>query len=803
MSNETKQNTVKITINDKEMEVAAGSMLIDIADENDIHIPRFCYHKKLSIAANCRMCLVEVEKAPKPMPACATPVNEGMVVWTRSEKALTAQKDNMEFLLINHPLDCPICDQGGECELQDLSMASGGSTSSYHEVKRVVVDKDIGELVSTEMTRCIQCTRCIRFGEEIAGMRELGATGRGDRMEIGTFVEKSLASELSGNIIDICPVGALTAKPSRYHSRAWEMMQSPSIASHDSVGSNVNLHTFKKKLVRVVAGENEAINECWISDRDRFSYEGVNSEDRAESPMIKVDGVWKKVTWDEALEAVTAYFRMVSADEIGVLASPRATLEELYLLQKSMRAIGVNNIDHRLRQTDFNEQESAGLFPWLGMKISELEKQNAFLLVGSNVRQDQPMINHRIRKATLQGAKVMCINPFELDFNYDVEHQVASSPSAMVDSLAALAVASFALSKTKIPAGLTDLLGGIKPSKTDKAIVNKLQDADNAVVFLGNLSVQNPSFSTLRALASLIAENTGAKLGYLADSANTAGAWLAGAVPHRKEAGGSVEVVGHSITQMLNNPKKIFVLLDVEPLYDCDNSQQAKEVMDQAECVISISPYVSGNILSCADIILPSAAFSETSGTYVNTEGQWQSFRAATGSFAEARPAWKILRVLGNKLNVAGFDYVSSTDVRDELKAICDEMPVVNNDFEVSGIYTRPDKVSEEKLQRIGEIGKYSGDSLVRRATSLQKSAPEQDAIHLGSQEIERLGLQTVVEESIHGVPVTVNVKQGDEVVTIPLLVNDNIPDGCALLASGTQTSSLLGSAFGEIEIMI
>jgi len=803
MSNETKQNTVKITINDKEMEVAAGSMLIDIADENDIHIPRFCYHKKLSIAANCRMCLVEVEKAPKPMPACATPVNEGMVVWTRSEKALTAQKDNMEFLLINHPLDCPICDQGGECELQDLSMASGGSTSSYHEVKRVVVDKDIGELVSTEMTRCIQCTRCIRFGEEIAGMRELGATGRGDRMEIGTFVEKSLASELSGNIIDICPVGALTAKPSRYHSRAWEMMQSPSIASHDSVGSNVNLHTFKKKLVRVVAGENEDINECWISDRDRFSYEGVNSEDRAESPMIKVDGVWKKVTWDEALEAVTAYFRMVSADEIGVLASPRATLEELYLLQKSMRAIGVNNIDHRLRQTDFNEQESAGLFPWLGMKISELEKQNAFLLVGSNVRQDQPMINHRIRKATLQGAKVMCINPFELDFNYDVEHQVASSPSAMVDSLAALAVASFALSKTKIPAGLTDLLGGIKPSKTDKAIVNKLQDADNAVVFLGNLSVQNPSFSTLRALASLIAENTGAKLGYLADSANTAGAWLAGAVPHRKEAGGSVEVVGHSITQMLNNPKKIFVLLDVEPLYDCDNSQQAKEVMDQAECVISISPYVSGNILSCADIILPSAAFSETSGTYVNTEGQWQSFRAATGSFAEARPAWKILRVLGNKLNVAGFDYVSSTDVRDELKAICDEMPVVNNDFEVSGIYTRPDKVSEEKLQRIGEIGKYSGDSLVRRATSLQKSAPEQDAIHLGSQEIERLGLQTVVEESIHGVPVTVNVKQGDEVVTIPLLVNDNIPDGCALLASGTQTSSLLGSAFGEIEIMI
>lgn len=806
---EDKQDRVKITINDKEMEVVAGSMLIDIADESDIHIPRFCYHKKLSIAANCRMCLVEVEKAPKPMPACATPVNEGMVVWTHSEKALTAQKDNMEFLLINHPLDCPICDQGGECELQDLSMASGGSTSSYQEIKRVVVDKDIGELVATEMTRCIQCTRCIRFGEEIAGMRELGATGRGDRMEIGTFVEQSLTSELSGNIIDICPVGALTAKPSRYNSRAWEMIQSPSIASHDSVGSNVHLHTFKKKLVRVVAGENEAINECWISDRDRFSYEGVNSKDRAESPMIKVDGIWKKVTWDEALEAVTAYFRMVTADEIGVLASPRATIEELYLLQKTMRAIGVNSIDHRLRQTDFNEQESAGLFPWLGVDIAELENQNAFLLIGSNVRQDQPMINHRIRKAALQGAKVMCVNPFELELNYDVAHQVVSSPVEMVDSLAVLAKASFTSSKAKIPAGLNDLLADVKVTKTDKEIIENLKDAvgeDNAsgaLVLLGNLSVQNPAYSTLRALASLIAENTGAKLGYLADAANTAGAWLAGAVPHRKEAGGSVDFAGHSVTQMLNKTKKIFVLLDVEPLFDCDNAQQAKAVMDQAECIISISPYASGNMLSCADIILPSAAFSETSGTYVNVEGLWQSFRAATQNFADARPAWKILRVLGNKLDVEGFDYVSSTDVRDELKAICDATPAVNNDFEVSGIYMRPDAASVDKLQRIGEVAKYSADSLVRRATSLQKSAPEQDAIHLSGKEIERLGLQRILDESIHGVPVTVNVKQGDEVVSMPLLVNDNIPDGCALLGSGTQVSSLLGAAFGEIEIVI
>ncbi len=382
--NSVAANMVTFTINDKEHKAAPGSMLIEVTDAADIHIPRFCYHKKLTVAANCRMCLVEVEKAPKPLPACATPVMEGMKVWTKSEKALTAQKDTMEFLLINHPLDCPICDQGGECELQDLSMAFGGSTSNYQELKRVVVDKDIGELVSTEMTRCIQCTRCIRFGEEISGMRELGATGRGDRMEVGTFVEKNIDSELSGNIIDICPVGALTAKPSRYHSRSWEMLQSEGIGSHDCVGSNVRLHTFKNKLVRVIAGENEAINECWISDRDRFSYQGVYAEDRVKSPMIKKNGIWKVVDWSIAIEAVATQLNDVTPDAIGVLASPRATIEEQYLLQKLMRSIGVNNIDHRLRQTDFNEQENSDLFPALGLNITDIENLDAVMLIGSN-----------------------------------------------------------------------------------------------------------------------------------------------------------------------------------------------------------------------------------------------------------------------------------------------------------------------------------------------------------------------------------------------------------------------------------
>ncbi len=786
---------IKITVDDKELEVAAGTMLIEVTDAVGIHIPRFCYHKKLSVAANCRMCLVEVEKAPKPMPACATPVNDGMKVWTRSEKALSAQKDTMEFLLINHPLDCPICDQGGECELQDLSMGFGGSSSDYQEIKRVVVDKDIGELIATEMTRCIQCTRCVRFGEEVAGMREMGATGRGDRMEIGTFVEKSLSSELSGNIIDICPVGALTAKPSRYKSRAWEMMQSPSIAPHDCVGSSVNLHTFKGDLVRVVAGENEDINECWISDRDRFSYQGVNAKDRVKSPMIKQNGVWKKVDWNEALEAVSEKLKSVNTDNIGVLASSCATIEELYLLQKSLRAIGVNNIDHRLRQTDFNDQESMGLFPWLGMSITDIEQQDAILLVGSNIRKEQPLLNHRIRNAVIQNSsKVMTVNPFEIDFNYDVESQSVSSPQDMVNTLAIIAKASISLNKAKVPAGLSDLLKSVRANSDAKAIAETLKKAEKSVVFLGELSVQHPNYSTLRALVAVVSENTGATLGYLAESANTVGAWLAGVVPHREEAGKVSNNVGKNAVEMAMNPPKIYLLLDVEPEFACDDPQLAQQAMEAAECVISISPFANANMLSNADIILPSASYSETSGTYVNAEGVWQSFRAAAKSSSDVRPAWKILRVLGNKLGVDGFDYVSSTDVRDELKVACDAESGVSNHFEVSGIYIAPEKL--DGLQRIGAVAEFCGDSVQRRATALQKSAPEQETMQLNSAEIQRLSLQDAVENSS-----LVTVTQGNEKLSMPVLVNDLIPDGCVLIASGTQSSSVLGSAFGSIEI--
>lgn len=795
MSKPATENQIKISINNKEFEVDAGSMLIEVADQVDIHIPRFCYHKKLSVAANCRMCLVEVENAPKPLPACATPVTDGMKVWTKSKAALAAQKDTMEFLLINHPLDCPICDQGGECELQDLSMAFGGDSSEYHEIKRVVADKDIGELVATEMTRCIQCTRCVRFGEEVSGMREMGATGRGDRMEIGTYVQKSLNSELSGNIIDICPVGALTAKPSRYHSRAWEMMQSDSIASHDSVGSNVRLHTFKNKLVRVVAGENEEINECWISDRDRFSYQGVYSGDRVKTPMIKKNGVWKEVNWQTALEETVSQLRSVDADDIGIFASPRASVEELYLLQKCMRSIGVNNIDHRLRQVDFNDQETMGLFPWLGMSIAEIENQDVLLLVGSNVRRNQPMLNHRIRKASLKGAKVMCINPIDVDFNYPLEVEISSNPREMLETLVAVAKAA----KIKAPKGSEDLFKDTKANVDAKAIFKTLKDAKNSAVFLGAINIQHPSYSTIRVLSLLIAEKTGSTFGYLGESANTSGAWLSGFVPHRKEAGEVLKNQGMHTSQMLSNPRKVYVLLDVEPEADMDNPQQARVAMDQADCVIAVTPYANDSLLSTANIILPSSAYSETSGTYVNVEGTWQSFKAAAKSYKDARPAWKIFRVLGNMLDVEGFDYISSSDVKNEIEELCSKAPTVDNTFEITGEYQNMKAASKDKLYRIGMVGEFCNDSLVRRATALQKSNTEQNAVQINAKTAENAGLDSLPDNETS----MVNVKQGEVVVTMPLQINEHVPDNCAVLASGTEASRQLGSAFGEIEISV
>ncbi|MBD3618451.1 MAG: NADH-quinone oxidoreductase subunit G [Chromatiales bacterium] len=784
------EDQVNIEINGIPLKAKPGVMLIDVADANGIQIPRFCYHKKLSVAANCRMCLVEVERAPKPMPACATPVAEGMKVYTQSPRAISAQQGTMEFLLINQPLDCPICDQGGECELQDIAMGYGEDVSRYTEQKRVVKDKNIGPLIATDMTRCIHCTRCVRFGEEIAGLRELGATGRGEHMEIGTYVEKSVSSELSGNVIDLCPVGALTAKPSRYRARAWELLQHASVAPHDAIGSNLYLHTFQGKVVRAVPRDNEAINECWISDRDRFSYEGINSGERLQRPMLKQGGKWQEVDWEVALEAVVKGLKDIESEDIGALLSPNATLEELYLAQKWLRGLGVANIDHRLRQIDFSDQAAAPLFPWLGMALEDLDHLDAALLVGSNIRKDQPIAGHRLRKAAMNGAAVMAVNPRDFGFNFRMAEQCIDSPSAMVDRLAGIARAVLEAAGATAPAAVADLVGKGSAGAAEKAIAGRLKDAEKGVVLLGTIALQHPAAAALRALAAVIAEHTGLTLGFLPDAANAAGGWLAGALPHRGVAGAALEQPGLDARAMLAQPRKAYVLLGVEPELDCANPAMAMAAMQAAGFVVGLTPFVTERMKQYADVLLPIATFAETAGTFVNAEGRWQSFNGVTNPPGEARPGWKVLRVLANLSGVNGFDYMAAEEAREELKAA-----FAGVEFDNRLALDTPVKtpVAVSGLQRIGAVPIYAVDGLVRRAASLQATADGQDrAARLNGAEAREHGLLDAER---------VRVRQGDASAALDLVIDDGIPAGCVWVPAGVAETIELADAFGAVEI--
>lgn len=778
------EELVTFTVDGQELKAPKGSMLITATDAAGITIPRFCYHKKLSVAANCRMCLVDVEKAPKPLPACATPIMPGMIVHTKSARAIAAQKSVMEFLLINHPLDCPICDQGGECELQDVSMGFGGDVSQYSDIKRVVFDKDIGPLISTELTRCIQCTRCIRFGEEIAGMRELGATDRGDRMVIGTFIEKSVDSEMSGNAIDVCPVGALTAKPSRFTARAWEMVQHPAIAPHDGVGSNIFVHTWRGKVMRVVPRENEALNEVWISDRDRFSYQALYTADRLARPMIKKDGDWQETSWDEALQVAVSGVQTViksqGADAFGVWASPAATLEELYLLQKITRGLGSDNIDHRLRQMDFSDQDLAPVMPWLGQNIEALEKVNAALLIGSYVRKDQPLIAHRLRKAAVHNkAKISFVNPRKFDWHLPVAHECAAAD--MVQQLAAIAKAC------GVNAGhLSALINAATVEDAHQQIANELKQATNATVLLGNIAMQHPQLAAIRQLAAAIAETTNSVFGYLPEAANSAGAWLAGAVPHRGAAGVDAAIKGKAVADM---SCKAMLTFNIEPEFDCANGSQALSRIKAAEFVVAVSSYATDNIKSYADVILPLATFTETSGTYVNGEGFWQGFQGVTQPFGESRPGWKILRVLGNLFNLENFEYVSSQDVKDELKTQCQALQLSNQ------LAARTPVVEKMPagLQRLGDAPIYTVDVLVRRAAALQKTADAmQSAVRINSKQAQASGVMNAEK---------IKVTQAGGFAYLALAIDESIPDGCVWIAAATASTATLGAPFGAIEI--
>ncbi len=668
---------VNIEVDGKPVEARPGQMVIEVTDNIGAYVPRFCYHEKLSVAANCRMCLVDIEGAPKPIPACAQPVNEGMKVFTKSPRALAAQKATMEFLLINHPLDCPICDQGGECELQDLAMGYGRDVSRYNDGKRVVKDKDIGPLVSTDMTRCIHCTRCVRFGEEIQGKPQLGTTLRGENVVISTYVEQNIDHELSANIIDLCPVGALNNKPYRYSARSWEMVRHSTVAPHDCVGSNLFAHTLRGTVKRIVPRVNDAINETWISDRDRFSYEAIYSPDRLQKPQIKDGGEWREIEWEDALEAAAAALK--DAVTLGMLASPSSTVEEGHLLSRLAKHLGTSNIDHRIERRDFSDQSQDPAFPWLGCSIADLEDQDAILVIGSNIREEAPILAHRIRKAALGGASVNFVNSEEYEYFFDVDNYLSG-------------------------AGIVELLS----SDALKPVLDKLEKADDALVLLGNIAGRHGAFSAVRGLAADIARRTGAKLGTLSPGANCAGLSQVGVLPGE----------GLHAGDMLDEALDAVVLLNVEPDADIHATSDAVGKLADQKFVVSLTPFVSDALLEAADLLLPIGTFAETSGTYVNVEGTWQSFGGIANPVGESRPAWKVLRVLGNLVEADGFDYVTSEDVLAECKqAIGEVMPA---EFAGSGGGAKvngEDRPSEEIDKPL-----YSVDSLVRRADALQRT---------------------------------------------------------------------------------
>ncbi len=775
---------VKIEIDGIPLKVDSSKMIIQAADEAGIDIPRFCYHKKLSIAANCRMCLVEVDKSRKALPACATPVTEGMKVFTHSEVAVQAQRGVMEFLLINHPLDCPICDQGGECELQDLSLGYGKGISRFSEKKRVVKDKNIGPLIQTEMTRCIHCTRCVRFGTEIAGIKELGATGRGEHMEIGTYVEHSLASELSGNIIDLCPVGALTSKPFRYKARAWEMQSQPSIAPHDAVGSSIELHVRGNEVMRVVPRDNESVNETWISDRDRFSYLGLRHADRAERPMIKQNGEWQATDWQTALQFAVDGLKSVQAkngqDQLVGLMSPAATLEEGYLFQKWLRGLGTDNIDHRLR---LQSAEDAGQsYYQRAMPLADIETSDAIVVVGSNIRSEAPIVAHRMRQAALNGALISELNFIKRDLLMPVQRQLIVDPAGLQKTLAGVARALLKLDETTYPEW-QHWLSDIQPASSEQNIAMQLANATQPLLIIGALANHLPQAATIRSLAQLISELSQGQLLILPE-ANSRGLTLAGVMPTPQNL---------TASELLEQQRRAYVLFDVEPEYDCADPASAIGALQQASFTVAINRFWSDSVREHADVMLPLASFAETSGTFVGLDGQWQSFTGAVAPFAESRPGWKILRVLGNVSAVKDFDYVASTDIRDELADTLKIPAPAQTESYLPPELTGKDSETDT-LTLISDVAMYRTDSLLRRSVALQQTPENQQAlvVRIHPQTLSALDL-TDAEQVL--------ITQGECSVAVDVQPDDTIAEGCLYLPVATEVSRQLGIAFGKVSV--
>jgi NADH-quinone oxidoreductase subunit G len=767
---------IEIDLDGKKVSVPEGSMVMHAADAAGTYIPHFCYHKKLSIAANCRMCLVDVEKAPKPMPACATPATNGMIVRTKSEKALKAQQSVMEFLLINHPLDCPICDQGGECQLQDLAVGYGGSASRYHEDKRVVFRKDVGPLVSMEeMSRCIHCTRCVRFGQEVAGVMELGMIHRGEHSEITTIHGGTIDSELSGNMIDICPVGALTSKPFRYSARTWELSRRKTVSPHDSTGANLIAQVKANQVLRVVPLENEAVNECWIADRDRFSYEALNSDARLKAPMIKQGGQWQTVDWTTALNYVSDGIKRVKAEfgssEIGAIGSAMSTTEELHLLAKLVRGLGSESVDHRSRHADFANTAATGKARWLGTSIASLSQLDRALVVGSFLRKDHPLLAQRLRQAARHGAQVMSLHAVHDDWAMPVAAKMTVTPSAWADALAQIA-AAVAHSK-----------GIAAPAPADagaeaKAIATALLSGEKKALLLGNAVAQHPQAAQLLALAHWIGAQVGASVGYLVEAGNSVGAQLVNALPG---AGGL------NAGQMLSRPMKALLLLNTEPLLDAADTAAAKAALEGAGLVVSMTPFKDANA-DIADVLLPIAPFTETGGSFVNAEGRLQSFHGVVKPLGETRPAWKVLRVLGNLLGLPGFEQDTVEEVRAQA-GVADTATRLDNSTTVA-IATPGARLA---LERMADVPIYSSDLIVRRATALQATADAAAPVaHLPSGVWQALNLAAGDR---------VRLTQGAASAVLAAAEDTTLAAQSIRVPAGHASTAALGAMFGALQI--
>ncbi len=773
---------LEIEIDGKKAQVEDGSTVMDAASQLGIYIPHFCYHKKLSIAANCRMCLVQVEKAPKPLPACATPVTNGMKVFTHSELAVKAQKGVMEFLLINHPLDCPICDQGGECQLQDLAVGYGQSGSRFTEEKHVVFHKNVGPLISMEeMSRCIHCTRCVRFGQEVAGVMELGMINRNVHSEITTFVGKTVDSELSGNMIDICPVGALTSKPFRYSARTWELQRRKSVSPHDSTGANLTVQVKGDAVKRVLPFDNEDINECWISDKERFSYEALNGGERLLKPMLKQGGQWQEVEWNVALDYVAHGLRTIAkdhgGDQIAMAASPHATLEELYLGGRIMRSLGSDNIDFRLRQQDFRaDAQRPGAAPWLGLPLVDLSNIDAALIVGSFLRKDSPLVAQRLRQAARNGAEVYSVNVSSDDSLIKHAGLIYTPPGQLVTALAGVVRAAAEIKGVQPSTLAATGNAGEMERKIATSLIGDANSAPRAVL-LGNLAQQHVDYSLLEQLAGELATITGASAGTVGEAANSVGGYVAKACPQQG---------GRDAARMFEEPRKAYVLFGCEPSLDVANPAQALRALNAAEMVVQFSAFKDADALAYADVLLPLSPYTETSGTFVNTEGRAQSFVGVVRPAGESRPGWKLLRVLGNLLDVERCEYQSSEEIRNEILVDGHTLPSGSLAATIAVTATAATALRGNGLQRIADVPIYFADGLARRAPALQKTRDAQaPAARMSANTLSNVG-------ATDGCSVRVKGSEGSAVLNAVL--DNTVPDGCVRIAAAHPLTANLGA---------